>query len=408
MTHHTTATSRRLRRAVAALTGVATLATPTFAAAAPDHDAAVASERASQAPESAGARRAPNLRVNTVLRGLDHPWDVAFTPNGSMLVTERNRGRVMLRTPRGNVRTLVGNVPNLWVSGETGLMGIEVDPRFRANRRFYTCHGFRSGSTTDVRVVAWRANPSLTSAQAVDNLVTGIQVSSGRHGGCRLRFGGKGALFIGTGDAAITGSARDRTSLAGKVLRVDRFTGHALPSNPFSGSSNANTRKLFTFGHRNVQGLALRPGTPQMWSVEHGTFRDDEVNLLSSGGDYGWQAGPGYDESPPMTNFDLPGPQVGAKWSSGNPTVATSGATWLTGPRWQDWNRRLAVASLKDQSLRIMRFTAGGSLVDVLEPTALNGSYGRLRAAEMGPSNILYLTTDNGDGADRVIAVSAS
>ncbi|MEJ7562109.1 MAG: PQQ-dependent sugar dehydrogenase, partial [Ilumatobacteraceae bacterium] len=212
MTHHTTATSRRLRRAVAALTGVATLATPTFAAAAPDHDAA--SSPSSGATE-AGARRAPNLRVNTVLSGLDHPWGVAFTPNGSMLVTERNRGRVMLRTPRGNVRTLVGNVPNLWVSGETGLMGIEVDPRFRANRRFYTCHGFRDGSTTDVRVVAWRANSSLTSAQAVDNLVTGIQVSSGRHGGCRLRFGGKGALFIGTGDAAITGSARDRTSLAG-------------------------------------------------------------------------------------------------------------------------------------------------------------------------------------------------
>ncbi|MDQ3737661.1 MAG: PQQ-dependent sugar dehydrogenase [Actinomycetota bacterium] len=369
-------------------------------------DEAADAEAPRRAPvEQKSVRSAPSLQIRTVVSGLDKAWDVAFTPGGRMLITERDRARISVLGFDGVRRTLVERVPNAWVSGETGLMGITVDPRFRSNRRFYTCHGFtgpRGGH--DVRVVAWRTNDSLTSAQIIDTLVSGIQTSTGRHGGCRLRLGGKGALFVGTGDAAVTGSARDRSSLAGKVLRVNRRNGNALPTNPFINSSNANTRKLWTFGHRNVQGLALRPGG-NMWSVEHGTYRDDEVNLLRPGGDYGWEAGPGYDESPPMTDHSLPGPQIDAEWSSGNPTVATSGATWLKGPRWGDWNGALAVAALKDQSVRIMRF-GSGRLQSVERPTAFT-DYGRLRTAQLGPGNVLYLTTDNGGGNDRVLAVTA-
>ena len=95
-------------------------------------------------------------------------------------------------------------------------------------------------------------------------------------------------------------------------------------------------RKVYTYGHRNVQGMALRRGS-QMWSVEHGTYRDDEVNKLKSGGNYGWNPVPGYDESKPMTDHSLPGRQIDAKWSSGQPTIATSGAAWLKGDVWGAW-----------------------------------------------------------------------
>lgn len=356
--------------------------------------------------EQRSARSAPSIRIRTVVSGLDHAWDIAFTPGRRMLITERDRARISVVGRNGVRRTLVERVPNVWVSGETGLTAILVDPRFRSNRRFYTCHGFtgpRGGH--DVRVVAWRTNPKVGSARIVDTLVSGIRTSSGRHGGCRLRFGGKGALFIGTGDAAIAGSARNKASLAGKVLRVNPRNGNPLPTNPFINSSNRNTRKLWSFGHRNVQGLALRPGG-NMWSVEHGPDRDDEVNVLRAGGDYGWEAGPGYDESRPMTDHSLPGPQISAEWSSGFPTVATSGATWLKGSRWGDWNGALAVAALKDRSLRIMQFRGGG-LAGVERPGAFT-SFGRLRTAQLGPGNVLYLTTDNGGGNDRVLRVTAS
>lgn len=400
-THHTRPFRRHVRRAAAltALT-IAIGALPVSADAVPDADAP------QQAPSpQAPLRRAPSLQVRTVVSGLDNVWDIAFTPKGRMLFTERDIGRISTRGSDGVRRTLVSRVPNLWVSGETGLMGITVDPGFSSNHRFYTCHGFTGpGGGHDVRVVAWRTNDTATSAQVVKTLVRGIDTTRfGRHGGCRLRLGGKRALFIGTGDAAITGSARDTSSLNGKVLRVDRNTGKAVPTNPFFNSSNANTRRLWTFGHRNVQGLALRPGG-NMWSVEHGTYRDDEVNLLRAGGDYGWQAGPGYDESPPMTNHALPGRQIDAEWSSGNPTLAPSGAAWLKGPRWGSWNGALAVAFLKDQSVRIMHFSSG-QLQSVVRPSALT-AFGRLRAAQLGPGNVLYLTTDNGDGNDRVLAVT--
>lgn len=402
---------RRRGRRTAALTalaislGVSPVSADAIPDAIPDADAPRQPTR-QQAP-SAPLLNAPSLRIRTVVSGLDNPWDIAFTPGGRMLLTERDRGRISVRGADGVRRTLVDRVPNLWVSGETGLLGIAVDPYFPRNRRFYTCHGYTgSGGGHDVRVVAWQTNDAVSSAQPVDTLVSGIQVSTGRHGGCRLRIARKGALYIGTGDAAITGSARNKTSLAGKVLRVDRHTGDPVPTNPFINYANANARKLWTYGHRNVQGLAQR-SDGVMWSVEHGTYRDDEVNQLTAGGDYGWEAGPGYDESPPMTNHALPGPQVSAKWSSGNPTVAPSGATWLAGSRWGSWNGALAVAALKDQSVRIMFFSGSGQLQGVERPSAFT-AYGRLRAAQLGPHNRLYLTTDNGDGNDRVLVVFAS
>lgn len=350
------------------------------------------------AAPSAAIEVVPELRVTTVLNGLDIPWDTAFLPDGAMLVTERVARRILLRTPTGEVRVVADQLPGIWAEGETGLMSLAVDPRFTQNRRFYTCHGAVIDTGHDVRVVAWRLNADSTRANRTEVLVSGIPATSGRHGGCRLELGAGGALFVGTGDAAIGRNPQRLDSLGGKVLRVDRYTGAGLPGNPFAGAGDPAKRKVFTYGHRNVQGLALR-SNGQMWSVEHGPDRNDEVNRLVAGGNYGWNPVPGYNEQTPMTDFSLPGRQLGARWRSGKPTVATSGATWLRGAAWGDYRGQLAVAALKDSALRIMRFD-GDRLVQVRRPGRLNGDYGRLRSATLGPDGALYLTTSNSDGDD--------
>ena len=232
----------------------------------------------------------PNLRVATLVSGLSIPWDIAFTPDGTMLFTQR-AGVLSSRLADGTVQTIDADFGDLFASGETGLMGIVVDPAFVSNRRFYTCQGHTG---PEIQVIAWTLNAAYTQATRVaDPLVGGLPASSDRHGGCRLRFGPEGYLWIATGDAASGTLPQDLTSLGGKVLRVDASTGAGAPTNPFAPS------RVYTYGHRNVQGLALRPGTSQMWSVEHGPSVDDEINRLVAGRNYGWNPVPGYNESVP-------------------------------------------------------------------------------------------------------------
>src|SRR5690606_6683020 len=154
---------------------------------------------------------------------------------------------------------------------------------------------------------------------------------------------------------------RDLSSLGGKVLRLDPATGDPWPGNPFIRSEDRRTPYVVTYGHRNVQGLAQRSdGT--VWSVEHGSHPDDEVNRLVRGGDYGWHPVPGYDESVPMTDHSLPGTQIGARWRSGTPTLATSGAAWVPRRGWGGFGGNLAVAALKTQRVLFMAFARRGRL----------------------------------------------
>ena len=288
------------------------------------------------APRASAAVASPSLQVATVLSGLDHAWDVGIASDGTMFVTERP-GRLWMRPPGGSFHQLSVDMSDLWVAVETGLMSVEPDPNYVTNHRIYTCQG-----TTDmnfsVQVVAWQVNPAGTGATRVnDPLVGGIDGEAGRHGGCQLRVDPSGALIVGTGDAVLGTNPQDTHSLAGKTLRVDRFTGDGLAGNPFFGNAAAGDPRIQTLGHRNVQGLALQPATNIMWSVEHGPDRDDEINQLINGKNYGWNpvsAAPGgYNESVPMTDHSIPNVQDAA-WSSGIPTLATSGATFLRGTNW--------------------------------------------------------------------------
>ena len=347
----------------------------------------------------------PTFTVETVVSGQSIPWDVAWTPDGSMLWTER-AGSLNALVPGGvPVEVDLSGNADFAASGEIGLMGLAVDPAFTQNRRIYTCQGSSAAGTSTIKVVAWSIAVGFASAtRVVDPLVGGIPMGS-IHGGCRLEFAPDGTLLVTTGDAAIGTAPQSLGSLAGKVLRVDPATGAGAPDNVFAADGDpATDARIYTRGHRNVQGLAIRPGLGQFWSVEHGPNRDDEVNLLENGGNYGWDPVPGYDQSVPMTDLSLPG-AVGARWSSGAPTLATSGATFLWGPQWEGYRGMLAVATLKDSSLRLMGFAADGEFVLMHTPPALDGTFGRLRTPALGPDGSLYVTTSNGFG-DRILRVT--
>jgi glucose/arabinose dehydrogenase len=343
----------------------------------------------------------PTLSVTPVVTGLTIPWDLGFLPGGAMVFSQR--GGTINAFVDGSVRTLAE--PNdVVASGEGGVLGLAVDPDFAANRRIYVC--FMSSVPAggdDVRVVRYRVNGALTDLTERTDIVTGLPVNTtgslGRHSGCRPRFGPDGFLWVGTGDAATGTTPQDNGSLGGKVLRVDS-DGNAAPGNP-------GGHRWYTKGHRNVQGLAFQPGSGRAYSVEHGPDRDDEINRLVNGGNYGWNPVPGYNESVPMTDLDeFPGARVAA-WSSGSPTLATSGAAFLEGDQWRDWDGALAVATLKDETLRIFRVSADGSTVRQIA-VRFAGVYGRLRSAVLSPSGMLFLTTSNGGGTDQILRVRAS
>lgn len=344
--------------------------------------------------------------VEVVADGLTNPWDIAPLPDGSFLVDER-AGRLVVidpagavtpagaETPAGAVTEVDADLDDLFARGETGLMGLVLDPDFVDNRRFYTCQG--NTDAGDIRVISWRLADDARSAQRVDDpLVAGLELSTGRHGGCRLLFDDAGALLISAGDAAIGAAPQDLTALAGKVARVDPADGSPAAGNPFADSDDAVTRLVYTYGHRNVQGLALRPGSGQIVAAEHGPSVDDEINVLVPGGNYGWDPGPGgYDESVPMTDPDIPG-AIPAVWSSGSPTLAVSGATFLDGPQWDRHDGWLAVATLKADHLMLVELAPDGTVLTVERPALLDGTYGRLREVVQGHDGALYVVTDNG------------
>ena len=343
----------------------------------------------------------PTLRTQTIVSGRADVWEIVFTPTGTMLWTER-AGAIMKRTGDGTVTQVTADLSGLRVAGETGLMGLAVDPSFRSNKRIYTCMGWTDGSTSDVRVVPWVFDAAGTALTRQAPIVTGMPATSGRHGGCRLLFDGSRRLYVGTGDAAVGTNPQDLTSLGGKVLRVDPDTGAGSPGNPFASSGDANTRRVYSYGHRNVQGLAVRPSNGSLWSAEHGPDRDDEVNRVQTG-NFGWNPVPGYDEGVPMTDTAEFPDAVAARWSSGAPTVATAGIVWLDGDRWGTWDEHLVVATLKGQSLLVLKPETNGRLTQV--DRLYQGTFGRIRAVRLGPDGNLYIGTSNGSG-DRIVRIT--
>lgn len=343
----------------------------------------------------------PQFKVETVLGGLRNPWDTGFLPDGQTLVTQRG-GTLSVLRDRAAVQ--IAKIDDVFVQGEGGLLGLAVDPNFVANRYIYTCFDSKDGrgAPRDVRIVRWKVNDAVTALSARQDIVTGMPInSSGRHSGCRLAFGPDGYLWAGTGDAAQASVAQDPKSLGGKILRIDR-DGKAAPGN-VGGNFDA---RIYSYGHRNTQGLAFAPRAVNGilgFSVEHGSTVDDEVNMLVTG-NFGWSPDPGYTElGVPMTDKSKFPQAIDAVWSSGDPTQAPSGANFITGTQWKGWNGALAIAALKGQHLKVLRFDENAK---VIKEEKVLITYGRLRSVREGPDGDLYVTTDNGTD-DKVLKLIA-
>lgn len=341
----------------------------------------------------------PTLQKTVLVSNLSNPWEMAFVSDGTMFFTQRG-GTLSVRETNGTVRQVTA-ISEVVANGEGGLMGLALDPNFASNRYIYMALSSNFSGSTDNRVVRWTINAAYTTLSSRTDIVTGISYSTGRHSGCRIKFGPDGYLWIGTGDAAIGTAPQSTTVLGGKVLRVDR-DGNAAPGNA-GGSFDA---RIYSYGHRNVQGLMFRPSDGQAFNVEHGTDRDDEVNKLIAGANYGYNPVPGYNESVPMTDTTLYPSAVVATWTSGNPTIAPSGGTFLSGTQWKDWNGYAAVAVLKDRHLMIMQLSSNGTTT-LSTQKVLDAEGYRLRSAVQGPDGNLYISTDNGSG-DQIWRVTPS
>jgi glucose/arabinose dehydrogenase len=274
------------------------------------------------------------------------------------------------------------------------MMGMAVDPNFASNRRIYACYL----TADDVRVVRFTVSTDYRNLTQAAVLVDEIDRTSGRHSGCRLAFKPRTSeLWITTGDAASCDNPQNLGSLAGKVLRVDPEDGDGLQGNMMVGGQLA---QIYAYGFRNPQGLSFRPSDNAAFIVEHGPDRDDEITKLSAGGNGGWHPCPGtYNENVPMTNRALGNNVLPPFWQSGSPTIAPSGADFVTDPDWGDRAGQLAVAVLKGAQLRMFNVSDGSAD----EGGAVLTGYGRLRTAVEGPDGRLYLATDANPG--QILAV---
>ena len=338
-----------------------------------------------------GGGTVSDLQVAPFISGLERPWDIAWLPNGTVLVTERP-GRLNIYVNGVDAQPFTVAPNDVVANGEGGMLGLEVDPDFAANGYIYVCMASDMDGATDVRLVRFTLEtPNGDGVVGRTDIVKGMPYSSGRHSGCRPRFGPNGYLWMGTGDAAIADTPQNDDSLGGKVLRIDRDVAAA--------PGNAGGYRWFSKGHRNVQGVAFRSADDLGVSAEHGPSIDDEINLLAPG-NFGWDPGPGYAESVPMTDLVKFPNAVEAIWSTGSPTLALSGATFIEGNPWGNWDGVLAVAALRHEHLHIYFVTSQGEVTDdfrVIEDR------GRLRSPRQGPDGLLYITDDipNDGGSPR-------
>ncbi|MFE5704691.1 PQQ-dependent sugar dehydrogenase [Rhodococcus koreensis] len=341
----------------------------------------------------------PALTVTPVLDGLDHPWDAVQAPDGAVLTGQRSGG-FFVRRADGSSGPVTADLADLYAQSETGLMGIALASNFAQTRTLYTCQGFQGGGVTDIRIQSWTVDAGWTALTRGAAILTGIPVDQGRHGGCRILTAADGTLFVGTGDTAQPTVSQDPNSLGGKTLHINA-DGTPAAGNPDPASP------VYTLGHRNAQGLAQQPGTGRVYAVDQGTSRDDEVNFLVAGGNYGYKPDriPGiYDESVPMTDpVRVPG-AVAAAWSSGSSTLATGSAAFVTGSGWGPWDGALVMGGLKTQQLIFLRLAADGQTVTA-QTFGLQNQYGRLRSVTPTADGSLLVTTDNGS-TDQVLRVT--
>lgn len=317
------------------------------------------------------------FKVEVVAAGLDIPWDMSFLPDGCIFLTERP-GRVRLIQDGKLAPKPVATIKDVLPLGEGGLLGIAADPSFETNHWIYLYYTHQTAGGPRNQVVRYTESDNQLHDPKV--IIGGIPAASNHDGG-RIRLGPDGKLYITTGDALSPALAQDRYSLAGKILRINA-DGSIPPDNPFPNSP------VYSYGHRNPEGLAWQPGTNQLYETEHGNVAHDEVNKILPGHNYGWPEMQGNTGA--SAGFTGPAIESGA-----GTTWAPSGATFVQGETFPQWTGHLLFASLRGTTLWDLNLNGGGK--PELK-SVVTGTYGRLRAVFQAPDGTLYLLTNNRDG----------
>ncbi len=336
----------------------------------------------------------PELTYDIMLDGLERPWGLAELPDGSLLFTER---RGVLSVLKDSERIEVAEIDDVMARGEGGLLGVAVDVEFEENRFIYVAYNINIDGP-EVRGTRFELSEDLVLDNAL-HIVEGLPaIESGRHSGTQLAMDQEGILWIGTGDSATANTPQDPESLGGKILRVTR------DGEPAEGNLEAPfDPRIFSYGHRNTQGLILFAEPVDGvygYSAEHGSWIDDEVNVLVQG-NFGWDPLPPYNEDVPMTDLDKFPDAIEAVWSSGERTIAVSGLTQLIGEQWGDFDGALVLGVQKDQHLRVLRIAEGAVVGETL---LYEKEFGRIRGVMMHSDGSLYFATDNG-GDDKIVRV---
>lgn len=330
-----------------------------------------------------GATGQIDVRAETVVTGLEVPWGIAFLPNGDMLVTER-AGRVRL-VQNQQLRPQSIATINVSDRGEGGLLGIAAHPEIASNRWFYVYFTADQAGTPVNRVERWQLSPDRFSATRDRVIIDNIPVAQFHNGG-RIRFGPDGMLYIGTGDARNPDSSQDIKSLAGKILRLTP-EGQVPPDNPFPGNP------VYITGIRNTQGFDwLNASTLRVSdhgpSGELGRSGHDKVSLARAGDNLGWPTTYRCESQSGLVTPSI-------VWRQALPP---GGAAIYTGKAIPEWQGSLIVAALRAEHLQRIRFDPQSPQQVQSHEVYLQGQYGRLREAIMGPDGELYVTTSNCDG----------
>ncbi|MEX2611248.1 MAG: PQQ-dependent sugar dehydrogenase [Gemmatimonadota bacterium] len=346
------------------------------------------------APGDAQTQRSEHhaFTVDTVVTGLEHPWGMAFLPDGGMLVTERPGRLRLVRDGQLQAAPIFG-VPAVYARGQGGLLDVALHPEFATNRLVYLSFSKPAAEGNQATTAVIRGRLEGNSLADVEEIFEAdAWRSAGQHFGSRLVFDGNGYLFITVGERGQMEAAQDPSNHQGVTVRLHE-DGRVPEDNPFVGRSDARP-EIWTYGNRSPQGMALHPETGELWQTEHGPRGGDELNILRPGRNYGWPTityGINYNGRPITDLTEQEGmEQPVHHWV---PSIATSGLAIYHGDAFPGWRGDAFVGGLAGQQLA--RVDLDGNRATGWE-TLLEG-YGRIRDVRVGPEGHLYLLVDAED-----------
>jgi glucose/arabinose dehydrogenase len=343
-------------------------------------------------PDAKAAPDAGRVKVETLAEGLEHPWGLAFLPDGRALVTERP-GRLRLVDKGGKLSAPLAGLPEVYAQGQGGLLDVAVDPQFAQNRTVYL--SFAEPGPGGAGTAVARAVLGASGLEQVRVIYRQVpKVGGGNHFGSRLVFGRDGTLFVTQGDRfSHRDRAQDLSVTIGKVVRI-RTDGSIPPDNPFARREGARP-EIWSYGHRNVQGATLGPDG-QLWTAEHGAQGGDEINHPQAGRNYGWPVITyGRDYSGAKIGIGTAAPGMEQPVHYFDPSIAPSGLAFYNGDAFPQWKGSLLVGSLKFTHLARLELRNGRV---VSETRYLQDLGERIRDVVQGPDGLVYLLTDSDKG----------